>query len=187
MEWSSYAGVVSAGSRRTSRDARRRITEDERERERKTRWGGYEGRNGTCRWKVTAAAEVVAVSRQRWRWWPEVAVCAVRGKKGAAASRRAPGPGARKHGDRVSCFLIYGRQQWTPKKQKTKDGLFISVHCFPRRNAVVRRRACERVRSWGPVRGDGREQGWARREGWREVSTTSYLERWLQRTARHKG
>ncbi|KYM84117.1 hypothetical protein ALC53_05494 [Atta colombica] len=47
----------------------------------------------------------------------------------AGSRRTSRDAGARKHGDRVSCFLIYRRQQWTPKKQKTKDGLFISVHC----------------------------------------------------------
>jgi len=50
-------------------------------------------------------------------------------QKGGRSIQESPGAGARKHGDRVSCFLIYRRQQWTPKKQKTKDGLFISVHC----------------------------------------------------------
>lgn len=62
----------------------------------------------------------------------KVAVCgeAKRGPQHLGErERESPGAGARKHGDRVSCFLIYGRQQWAPKKQKTKDGLFISVHC----------------------------------------------------------
>ncbi|KAG7210071.1 hypothetical protein KM043_011645 [Ampulex compressa] len=94
--------------RRRRRRRRRRIAEDE------------EGRE---RWTTKGGMDEAKVARAEGGGGGAPLNGAKRGPRHPGASA-----GARKHGDRVSCFLIYGRQQWTPKKQKTKDGLFISLH-----------------------------------------------------------
>lgn len=86
----------------------------------------------------------------------EVAVCGVASERGREREREAkrgpqhpgaPGPGLVNTATESLVFLSTGRQQWAPKKQKTKDGLFISVHCS--RGGAVAHRGVELARTRG--------------------------------------
>lgn len=98
--------------------------------------GGGDGGGGGIAAVVTEAAKV--------------AECGVASKREREAKRGpqhpgAPGPGLVNTATESLVFLSTGRQQWAPKKQKTKDGLFISVHCS--RGGAVARRGVELARA----------------------------------------